>query len=421
MRIVLLGAPGAGKGTQSRRLVEAYGIPQIATGDLLRAALKAGTELGMKAKAAMDAGQLVSDDIVLGIIQERLKDPDCRNGFILDGFPRNIAQAEELDRMLTEIGQPLDMAILMDVDEDALVQRLAGRRVCQHCGNVHNMYFDPPKIDGQCDACGGPLAHRSDDNEETVLNRLRVYEAQTRPLVEFFRGQGKLATVNADGEMEEIFRRLKAVLDPIVSGGAPAASSGGAAGAVTPYAHEAAPAQAATGRPGAGEAAKEPAASKKKATKKKATKKKATKKKATKKKATKKKATKKKATKKKASKKKASKKKASKKKASKKKASKKKASKKKASKKKAAKKKASKKKASKKKATKKKASKKKASKKKASKKKASKKKASKKKASKKKASKKKASKKKASKKKASKKKASKKKASKKKASKKKAS
>ncbi|MEA5446827.1 adenylate kinase, partial [Gammaproteobacteria bacterium AB-CW1] len=376
MRIVMLGAPGAGKGTQSRQLVETYGIPQIATGDLLRAALKAGTDLGLKAKAAMDAGQLVSDEIVLGIIKERLKEGDARDGFILDGFPRNIAQAEELDRMLAEIGQPLDLAILMDVDEDKLVQRLAGRRVCQHCGNVHNIYSAPPKLEGQCDACGGPLAHRADDNEETVLNRLRVYDAQTRPLVEYFRGQGKLATVDADGEMEDVFRRLKAVLDPVKSGTAPAASSGGAAGAVTPYSTEPA-ADAATGRPGGGDDAAEPAAARtvKKATKKKATKKKASKKKATKKKATKKKATKKKASKKKASKKKASKKKATKKKATKKKASKKKASKKKATKKKASKKKASKKKASKKKATKKKASKKKATKKKASKKKATKKKA----------------------------------------------
>lgn len=215
MRIVLLGAPGSGKGTQAKKLVEKYGIPQISTGDLLREALAAGTPLGRKAKAAMDAGQLVSDEIVLGIIRDRLKKPDAKNGFILDGFPRNIPQAQALDQMLIRLGQPLDAAVLMDVDLDSLIQRLAGRRTCEVCGQMYNVYTAPPKIDGQCDKCGGPLHHRADDNEETIGNRLRVYEAQTRPLVDYYREQDKLHTLEAVGDIDEIFARLVKMLEPI--------------------------------------------------------------------------------------------------------------------------------------------------------------------------------------------------------------
>jgi len=208
MRIVLLGAPGSGKGTQAKLLVEKYGIPQISTGDLLRAAVSGGTPLGLKAKAAMDAGQLVTDEIVLGIIRERLAKPDAKKGFILDGFPRNLAQAGALDRMLADIGQPLMAAILMDVDFDALLQRLTGRRTCVNCGAVYNIYTNPPRLDDQCDRCGGQLHHRADDNEETIGNRLRVYEQQTRPLVDYYRQQGKLETVEAEGEISDIFKRL---------------------------------------------------------------------------------------------------------------------------------------------------------------------------------------------------------------------
>jgi len=161
MRIVLLGAPGSGKGTQAKLISEKYRIPHVSTGDLLRAALAAGTPLGLQAKAAMDAGQLVSDDLVLAIIRERLKNPDAKKGFILDGFPRNIPQANALDSMLRNIAQPLDAAILMEVDFDILMQRLTGRRTCENCGAAYNVYTNPPRLEDQCDRCGGPLHHRA--------------------------------------------------------------------------------------------------------------------------------------------------------------------------------------------------------------------------------------------------------------------
>lgn len=218
MRIVLLGAPGSGKGTQADKLSAKYHIPHVSTGDLLREALAAGSPLGLQAKAAMDAGQLVSDEIVLGIIRERLRAADARNGAILDGFPRNLAQAQVLDEMLRALGQPLDCAVLLDVDFDVLLQRLAGRRTCENCGATYNVYTNPPRLDDQCDRCGAPLHHRPDDNEVTISNRLRVYELQTKPLFAFYRNQGKLETVNGTGEVEEIFGRLVAVLDPIARG-----------------------------------------------------------------------------------------------------------------------------------------------------------------------------------------------------------
>jgi len=218
MRIVLLGAPGSGKGTQAKRLVEKYKIPQISTGDLLRAAVSAGTPLGLKAKEAMDAGQLVSDEIVLGIIRERLAAPDANKGFILDGFPRNIPQAEALDAMLASVGMPLQAAILIDVDFDVLMQRLTGRRTCASCGQMYNIYTSPPQLDDRCDKCGGNLRHRADDNEETIGNRLRVYTAQTAPLVEYFRSRGKLYTVDGVGEIDEIFAQIDAIAGPLPTG-----------------------------------------------------------------------------------------------------------------------------------------------------------------------------------------------------------
>ncbi len=198
MRIVLLGAPGSGKGTQSKLLIEKYKIPQISTGDLLRAAVAAGSDLGRKAKAAMDAGQLVSDDVVLGMIQERLSKPDARAGFILDGFPRNIPQAQALDAMLARLSQPLQLALLVDVDTEVLMKRLTGRRTCSNasCGAIYNIYFSAPKAPGKCDKCGSNLAHRSDDNESTVRSRLQVYEQQTAPLVSYYKAQGKLRTLS---------------------------------------------------------------------------------------------------------------------------------------------------------------------------------------------------------------------------------
>jgi adenylate kinase len=218
MRIVLLGAPGSGKGTQAKLLVEKYRIPHVSTGDLLRAALAAGTPLGLQAKAAMDAGQLVTDDIVLGIIRERLRANDAKKGFILDGFPRNIAQAQALDTMLMNLNQPLDCAVLMDVDFDVLMQRLTGRRTCENCGAAYNVYTNPPRLDDQCDRCGSTLHHRADDNEETIGNRLRVYDSQTKPLIGFYRQQGRLETVDAVGDVNDIFKRLLKILEPIAKG-----------------------------------------------------------------------------------------------------------------------------------------------------------------------------------------------------------
>ena len=208
MRIVLLGAPGSGKGTQGKKLAEKYGIPQISTGDLLRAAVAAKTPLGQQARAAMDAGQLVSDDIVLGLIRERLNEPDTANGFILDGFPRNLAQAEALDAMLDEIGRPLQVALLIDVDFDILMKRLTGRRTCESCGQMYNIYTSPPKVDGRCDKCGGKLVQRADDNEETIRKRLKVYEEQTMPLIAYYREQGKLHTIKGEGDIDDIFTRI---------------------------------------------------------------------------------------------------------------------------------------------------------------------------------------------------------------------
>lgn len=217
MRIVLLGAPGSGKGTQGKLLEERYKIPQISTGDLLRAAVAAGTPLGRQAKAAMDAGQLVTDDVVLGMIRERLAERDTHNGFILDGFPRNIPQAQALDQLLTEIGKPLELTLLIDVDFDVLMQRLTGRRTCGSCGWACNIYSSPPRVDGICDACGGNLHHRADDNEETIGNRLRVYESQTAPLIDYYRGQDKLRSVQGIGDIKHIFAAITKIIDQLAS------------------------------------------------------------------------------------------------------------------------------------------------------------------------------------------------------------
>lgn len=215
MRIVLLGAPGSGKGTQSKFLSEWYKVPQISTGDLLRAQVAAGTPLGLKAKAAMDHGQLVSDDIVLGMIRERLSEDDTQNGFILDGFPRNLAQASALDAMLAELNQPLQAAILLDVPFEDLIQRLTGRMTCSKCGAVYNKYTHAPRKPGVCDICGGELTQRADDNEETVSKRLKVFEAQTAPLINFYEAEGKLHTVNGQRSMEQIFADLKTIIDDL--------------------------------------------------------------------------------------------------------------------------------------------------------------------------------------------------------------
>ncbi|WP_448383268.1 adenylate kinase [Desulfosoma sp.] len=212
MNIILLGPPGAGKGTQAKRMIERYGIPQISTGDMLRAALKAGTPLGLEAKKYMDKGALVPDEVVVGLVRERIQEDDCRKGYMLDGFPRNVSQAETLDGMLKELGQKIDHVVCIDVPDQELIQRLTGRRTCRECGAGFHVMFDPPKKDGVCDKCGGQLYQRDDDNEATVTSRLKVYADQTKPLIEYYEKQGKLRKIDGMGSIDEIFERIKAVL-----------------------------------------------------------------------------------------------------------------------------------------------------------------------------------------------------------------
>jgi adenylate kinase len=216
MRIVLLGAPGSGKGTQSQRLVESYRIPQVSTGDLLREAVAQKTELGLRAKAAMDAGKLVEDAIVLGMIRERLSRADAKRGFILDGFPRNIPQAESLSVLLADLGTPLDAVVLMNIDTAVLFKRLTGRRICEDCGRVFNVYTDPAGSPPHCDRCGDSprLIQRPDDKEEVIGKRLEVFEAQTKPLIDHYRKTGLLRVVNADADVEKVFSDIKAAVGP---------------------------------------------------------------------------------------------------------------------------------------------------------------------------------------------------------------
>ena len=224
MRLVLLGAPGSGKGTQAQKLVQNYGIPQVSTGDLLRDAVARATPLGLEAKAAMDAGKLVEDRIVLAMIHERLGRPDAAGGFILDGFPRNVAQADALGELLSGMGQPLDAVVLMDVDTKVLFRRLTGRRTCRRCARVFNIYTNPP---GKAPDCEGGQAHdlfqRPDDNEETIGHRLEVYKAQTRPLVAYYRKRRLLKVIDATGELDDVFARLERAI-PGTSKPAPARS-----------------------------------------------------------------------------------------------------------------------------------------------------------------------------------------------------
>lgn len=219
MRIVLLGAPGSGKGTQAQRLQAKYGVPQVSSGDLLRDAVARGTQLGLKAKSVMDAGQLVSDDIVLGLIRDRLGRPDAARGFILDGFPRNKDQANSLDSLLEELGQPLDAVLLLDVRRETLVQRLAGRRICPKCGTVYNVHSMAPGATG-CSRDGAELYQRPDDKEEVIGKRLEVYEQQTRPLIEHYSKLGLLRVIAGEGELDAVFERMEsaALAKPVPSG-----------------------------------------------------------------------------------------------------------------------------------------------------------------------------------------------------------
>ena len=212
MRIVLLGAPGSGKGTQAKKLSADRNIPHISTGDMLRAAVAQGTRFGQKAKAIMEAGQLVSDEIMLGIIAERLAEADAADGFILDGFPRTRQQAADLEELLDQLGVPLDAAILMDVVFDILMKRLTGRRTCSKTGKLLNVYFSPQEDLDAVTAGGGELVQREDDNEETISNRLNVYREQTEPVVEFYRKRDRLTTVDAEGSIDEVNERLTAAV-----------------------------------------------------------------------------------------------------------------------------------------------------------------------------------------------------------------
>lgn len=212
MRIVLLGAPGSGKGTQAKRLMADKHIPQVSTGDMLREAIAAGTRFGIKAKPLMESGNLVPDEIVLGIISERLAQPDAQDGFILDGFPRNTQQAQDLEELLDQLGTPLDAAVLLDIDFDILMKRLTGRRTCSTTGKLLNIYFSPQEELDECTRAGGDLVQREDDNEETIGNRLDVYRESTEPLIKYYEKRHKLTRVDAAGSVDEVYERLTEAL-----------------------------------------------------------------------------------------------------------------------------------------------------------------------------------------------------------------
>jgi len=212
MRIVLLGAPGSGKGTQAKKLMADKNIPQVSTGDMLRQAIANGTRFGLQAKAVIDAGNLAPDEVVLGIIRERISQPDAENGFILDGFPRTTQQALDLEDLLDELGTPLDTAILLDIDFEILMKRLTGRRTCSRTGKLLNVNFSSQEELDACTEAGGELIQRVDDNEETISNRLDVYHERTEPLIDFYQSRNRLVTIDAGGPVEEVYGRLTAAL-----------------------------------------------------------------------------------------------------------------------------------------------------------------------------------------------------------------
>lgn len=212
MNLLIMGPPGAGKGTQAERLTKELNITHISTGDMFREAIKKGTEMGKKAKEYMDRGELVPDEVVVGMVKDRLLQTDCLKGFLLDGFPRTVAQAKALDDTLPELNMTLDAVINIDVPREILIKRLTGRRVCKECGSTYHILFNKPQKEGKCDVCGGELYQRSDDNEEAVSNRLDVYEKQTQPLIEYYKEKGVLKNVNGDQEIQKVLHEILSVL-----------------------------------------------------------------------------------------------------------------------------------------------------------------------------------------------------------------
>ena len=212
MKIIMLGAPGAGKGTQAKMIADKYGVPHVSTGDIFRANIKNGTELGMEAKKYMDQGLLVPDELTVKILLDRVSQPDCKNGYVLDGFPRTIPQAEVLDKALAELGESIDYAIDVDVPDENIVKRMSGRRACVSCGATYHVVHVPPKKEGICDRCGSELILRDDDKPETVKNRLDVYHKQTQPLIDFYTTKGVLKTVDGTVDMQDVFKALVAIL-----------------------------------------------------------------------------------------------------------------------------------------------------------------------------------------------------------------
>jgi adenylate kinase len=212
MNIILFGPPGAGKGTQAKKMVDFYGIPQISTGDILRANVREGTELGLAAKAYMDKGELVPDEVLIGIIKNRLKEEDCEKGFILDGYPRTIPQADALAVILDEIDKPIDIVLNLEVPDEELVERISGRLMCNNCGASYHRTFNPPKKEDVCDVCGGELLQRADDREEAVKNRLNVYKKQTQPLINYYEKQGILVSLDGTKGIDKVYEDIKAIL-----------------------------------------------------------------------------------------------------------------------------------------------------------------------------------------------------------------
>jgi adenylate kinase len=211
MNLILFGPPGAGKGTQAKKLVEFYGIPQISTGDILRANVREGTELGLAAKTYMDKGELVPDEVLIGIIKNRLNEADCENGFILDGYPRTIPQADALNGILDELEKPIDVVLNLEVQDEELVERISGRLMC-NCGASYHRTFNPPKKEGICDVCGAKVYQRVDDSAEAVRNRLEVYKKQTQPLIEYYQKKGILMTLDGTKDINEVFENIKGIL-----------------------------------------------------------------------------------------------------------------------------------------------------------------------------------------------------------------